>query len=426
MKKESTTGQLRNISPTARRERLSASFGLSDLEMKHTGDCAEGLELADVMIENAVGYTSVPLGVIEGLIIDDESVTVPVAVEEPSVVAAASFAARIIATAGGFQTWADDPVMTAQIHLESVRDDALQRLDARGDEIRDFFRLTLSGMAARGGGFRDVRWSENGPTGTLRIHVDIDVRDAMGANVLNTAAEAARPLLSDITGGNVLMAILSNSAGKRKAGARFALPLSKLRKIRPGGMPAETWVHRIVLANRIAETDPDRAVTHNKGIMNGISSLALATGNDTRGVESAAHAWAARDGGYTSLTTYEVSDGALRGAIELPLPFATVGGAIGYHPAYSMALKILGKPDGRRLSRIAAALGLAQNFAALLALVTTGIQKGHMRLHAERIAYLAGARGAEIAAAARALARDGAVDARSARIALERLRGKRD
>jgi hydroxymethylglutaryl-CoA reductase len=425
MKKESTTGRLADLSPLARREQLAASFDLSDLEMLHTGDSTEGLELADALIENAVGYTSVPLGLIEGLLVDGQSVAVPVAVEEPSVVAAASFAARIMASAGGFRTWADDPIMTAQIHLESVKDDAMHRLEASRDEIQEFFGPTLSGMAARGGGFRAARWSENSQTGTLRVDVDIDVRDAMGANVLNTAAEAAGPLLSSITGGTVLMAILSNSARQRKAGAEFAIPLAKLARVRPGGVPAATWADRIVLANRIAETDPDRGVTHNKGIMNGITSLALATGNDTRGIEAAAHAWAARDGHYTSLTTYDVREDTLRGSIELPLPFASVGGAIGYHPAYSMALKLLGNPDGRRLSRIAAALGLAQNFAALLALVTTGIQKGHMRLHAQRIAYREGARGSEIAGVARAMAGKGAVNARSARVILEELRSKR-
>jgi hydroxymethylglutaryl-CoA reductase len=241
----------------------------------------------------------------------------------------------------------------------------------------------------------------------VRVQFSVDVQDAMGANILNTAAESLKPKLESISGGKALMAILSNAAAERRAGARFSLPLKKLSPLGRAGFSAPEIGRRIVLACTVAGEDESRAVTHNKGIMNGITSLALATGNDARAIEAAAHAWAGRTGRYRPLSRFSVSEGALTGELELPLAFASVGGAVGFHPATRLCLKLLGTPDGRSLARLAAAVGLVQNFAALLALVTEGIQKGHMKLHATRLAYLAGARGREIRGVAERLSREG-------------------
>jgi hydroxymethylglutaryl-CoA reductase len=237
-------------------------------------------------------------------------------------------------------------------------------------------------------------------TGLLKVEFSIDVRDAMGANILNTAAEGLCPLLEELSGGRRLMCILSNAATERRGAATFSLPFPVLATVAgsPGApnRAAET-ARRIVLATELASEDPSRGVTHNKGIMNGISALALATFNDTRSIEAAAHAWAARTGAYRSLSSFRIEGEALVGELELPLSFGAVGGAAAFHPASRLALGILGHPSARQLARLAAALGLAQNFAALLALVTGGIQRGHMRYHAPRMAYMAGARGEEVA-----------------------------
>ena len=233
-------------------------------------------------------------------------------------------------------------------------------------------------------------------SGLLVVDILIDVRNAMGANMLNTAAESIKGALERISGGSVLMAILTNASEDRRAGARFTLPVVKLKRLAPEGMTAVTVAERIVMASQFAQEDPKRAVTHNKGIMNGISSLALATGNDIRAVESAAHSWAARSGQTRGLSTFSMDGDYLKGQLELPLPLGTVGGAISIHPVARTTLKILGNPDAPQLARIAAALGLAQNLAAVLALVTGGIQEGHMKLHANRLAYQAGARGSEV------------------------------
>ncbi len=383
------------------------------------------LALSDVMVENAVGCLPVPLGIAEGFLIDGEEIAIPLAVEEPSVVAAASFAARLVRHDGGFTTWAADPLMTAQVFLEGVSESGQKRLDGCGDRVRAALAPHLASLEKRGGGFRGARVSRLPATGTVRVEVTIDVRDSLGANRLNTAAELLRPLLEEVSGGRSLMAILSNEARDRIAGARFDVPVQRLAAGLPQGMDGAEAARRIAAASDIAQEDPSRAVTHNKGIMNGIASLALATMNDTRALEAAAHAWASRSGRTTGLSTYVVRDGRLTGELSLPLALATVGGAVDFHPAARAALRILGAPDARRLARIAAALGLAQNLAALLALVTRGIQHGHMRSHAARLAWRAGARGAEVRRLADVLAREGCTDAAAARRLLARLRETR-
>jgi hydroxymethylglutaryl-CoA reductase len=380
------------------------------------------LEISDVMVESAVGCIALPLGVAEGFLIDGEDVTVPMAVEEPSVIAAARFAARLLHGSGGFRTWASDPLMTAQVFLEQVGQEGESRLRGCASRVRAALALPLASLERRGGGFRDVRVFRLPQTGTTRVDVIIDVRDAMGANRLNTSAELLRPLLEELSGGRVLMSILSNEARDRIAGARVAIPLEKLEVGLPPGMDGREAGRRIAAASQIAQEDPARAVTHNKGIMNGISSLALATMNDVRAVEAAAHAWAARNGRYAGLSSWLVREGMLHGKLELPLALATAGGSVDFHPAACASLRILGSPDAPRLSRIAAAVGLAQNFAALRALVTDGIQKGHMRAHAARLAWRAGARGAEVRRLADALSKAGTQDETAARALLARMR----
>ncbi len=381
----------RKLSVSERREALREALGLSDAELAQDAPFAD---LADVMVENSVGVMPVPLGIAGGFLLDGETYDVPLATEEPSVIAAASYAAGIIARAGGFTTVADDPVMTAQVFFEPQvgRHESAERLvaalEAERAQLEAVARRGLERMAGRGGGFRDLRIEPL--AGMVKIEIDVDVRDAMGANLLNTLAEQVKRDAARLSGAQALMAVLTNAARGRRARAWFAVPVAKLAR---AGIPGPEVARRIVAATDAANADAGRAVTHNKGVMNGISALALATANDTRAIEAAAHAWAARDGVYRSLTSFTVDGEALRGFIDLPLAFATVGGAVSFHPYAECALALLGHPDAPTLSRIAAAVGLAQNFAAVYALVSEGIQHGHMRLHATRVAYKAGARG---------------------------------
>jgi hydroxymethylglutaryl-CoA reductase len=407
-----------------RRASLRAAFPMPEEEWESIAASRDASDIADVMVESAVGCVPLPLGIAEGFLIDGIEVAIPMAVEEPSVIAAASFGARLLRQDGGLTTWATEPVMSAQVFLEKVDAEGERRVRACEQRVREALAGTLASLERRGGGFRGIVVERLAGSGTLRVDIRIDVRDAMGANRLNTAAELARPTLEKESGGQALMAILTNAAEERRAGARFAVPVQRLAVRLPPGMDGAEAARRIVAAAAVAAEDPTRAVTHNKGIMNGISSLALATMNDTRAIEAAAHAWAARTGRYRSLSAFAVEGGVLTGELELPLAFATVGGAVGFHPASRAALRVLGDPDARRLARIAAALGLAQNLAALLALVTHGIQSGHMRFHAARLAYDAGARGQEARQLAAAIAAAPHADAAAASALLARMRAE--
>lgn len=412
----------RKLSLGERQEVLRACCAPEAEEWQAITAAAGAADLADIMVEAAVGSLPLPLGLATGFLIDGQEVTVPMAVEEPSVIAAASHAARVIRRGGGFQTWATEPLMTAQVFLEGSGPGSDRDLEAAAGELGQAVDAAMPGMAARGGGFRALRAGflagQGLPGGLLRVDLVLDVRDAMGANLLNTAVERLRPELERRSGGRVLMSVLSNEALERRAGARFALPVSRLAPLAPAGMSAADVARRVELAGRVAREDRGRAVTHNKGIMNGITALALATMNDTRALEAAAHAWASREGPYRALSEFVVRDGRLEGSLELPLALATVGGAVGFHPASRLALRVLGFPDARRLARIAAALGLAQNFAAVLALVTRGIQHGHMKYHAARLAYQAGARGPEVRAVAERIAAGGEFSRQAAQAAL--------
>jgi hydroxymethylglutaryl-CoA reductase len=405
-----------------RRDELKRLIAFDDEEWNALSASPALREISDVMVESAVGCAPIPLGIAEGFLVDGEDFAVPMAVEEPSVIAAASLAARVVRGAGGFRTWASDPLMTAQVFLEEVTPAGEERLRGCAAMVRQALAATLASLERRGGGFRGVSVTRLPVTGVVRVDVLVDVRDAMGANRLNTAAELLRPRLEELGGGRALMAILSNEARNRIAGARCEIPFADLQRLVPPGMSGEEAARRIAAASSVAQEDPSRAVTHNKGIMNGISSLALASMNDTRAVEAAAHAWASRSGRYAGLSTWTTAGGRLVGVLEMPLPLATAGGSVGFHPAARASLRILGFPDSPRLCRIAAAVGLAQNFAALLALVTYGIQKGHMRHHAARMAWRAGARGGEVRRLADALSGTDAPDDEAVRALLARLR----
>lgn len=379
--------------PTERRQAWwSKNFHDDDDERAASLTNPAALELADLMVESAVGSLGLPLGLAGGFLIDGCDYSLPLAVEEPSVIAAAAYAARIIASGGGFSTTVGPSVMEGYVYLEQVDEAGASRLAGGYEALRRSLKSTLAGLERRGGGLCGLRQYRLQDSGVLALELAIDVVDAMGANIVNSAAEALRPLAETLSGGRALLCILSNATPQRRAQAAFRLPLAKLYPY-CRGLDAADVARRIVLATVVADEDPARAVTHNKGVMNGIAALAQATLNDTRAVEAAAHAWAARSGRLRSLTAYRVETDCLCGSIDLPLALATVGGSVDLHPTGRACLRLLGNPDSRQLSRLAAALGLAQNFAALLALVSGGIQGGHMRLHAARLAYKAGARG---------------------------------
>lgn len=415
----------RKLSARQKRELLSELLDLSPTEMRASLASEELLDLADVMVESAVGVMPVPLGVASGIRVDGRVVNLPMAVEEPSVVAAATYAGRLVSRGGeSFHTSTSGQVMTAQIAIDEWTAGAEQRIRDAERELHSELMEILGPMTRRGGGYRGIDVSGNAESGLLVVYLHVDTRDAMGANIINTAAEALRGPLERLSGGTVLMAILTNAAPRRRARASFSMPVERLAR---GGHDGASMARRIVRANTFANTDSLRAVTHNKGVMNGISSLALATGNDTRAIEAAAHAHAARDGRYRALTEYSTDGERLYGSLELPLAVGTVGGAVGFHPVTSLALKILFldddvEPSADRLSRCAVSLGLAQNLAALMALVSEGIQRGHMRQHARRLAWQAGARDAELQQLAQRVWDNGTFNIETARELLHELR----
>ena len=355
---------------------------------------------ADHMIENVVGVYGLPLGIATNFLVNDVDVLVPMVVEEPSVVAAISNAARLFREGGGFRAETDDPIMIGQIQVLDMPDvhRAAAAIMAEKQRIMAEADSVSAPVIMYGGGARDleVRPLDDTPVGPmLIIHLLFDTRDAMGANTINTAAEHLTPLIESITGGRVNLRILSNLADRRKARAEGMIPAAALET---DGFSGAQVVRAIVEAGAFAEADPYRAATHNKGIMNGIDAVVIATGNDWRAVEAGAHSYAAHSGRYTSLTHWwQDDDGNLRGRIELPMAVGTVGGATRVHPQAQVALKIMNVSGARQLSEILAAVGLAQNLAAIRALATVGIQQGHMRLHARQFAVAAGAAPDQIA-----------------------------
>ena len=432
MEKKSRGGRelprvFRKETPAQRRRHISELLEAEEKEWRLLSPTSEVSDLAEVMVESALGAIPVPLGVASNILIDGRVYQVPMAVEEPSVIAAATYAGGLISKHGGFSTDACEPVMTGQVLLEDAQSGAEEAIEAGEEEILDAMAPHLKRMSRRGGGYLGMGLRRLPETDRLLVELNIDVRDAMGANIVNSAAEAARPILERLSGGRALMAILTNSASRRIARARFSLPFHALRR---GELSGEEMAQRIVSANQFALEDRDRAVTHNKGIMNGVSSLVLATANDTRAVEAAAHAYAVRGGEYRALTRYEISGESLRGELELPLALGTVGGASSFHPVATLAMRILSlnldhEITAAELSRVAVAVGLAQNLAALSALVGEGIQQGHMRLHAKRLAWKAGATGEEIAPLSVAIWEGGQFNLEEAKRLLALHRGER-
>ncbi len=386
---------------------------------------------ANHMVENVISVYGLPLGVALNFQVNGRDVLVPMCVEEPSVIAAASNAAKMIREGGGFRAEADEPIMISQVQLTDVPDPEAARraIDAHADEIIEIANAAYPNLLARGGGTRGVeaRILEGATAltgGMLAVHLYIDCRDAMGANLVNTIAEAVAPRLAELAAGQVGLRILSNLCDRRCVRVTARIPAAALRSANHTG---EQVRDGIVSASRFAELDPYRAATHNKGIMNGVDAVVMATGNDWRGVEAGAHAFASRlgkGGGYGPLCTWRVGeDGALEGRIELPLAVGTVGGTLRVHPGARLALEILGVQHADQLGMVMAAAGMASNLAALRALATDGIQRGHMSMHARTVALHVGATGELVERVASELAALGDVRADVAAQILARLQG---
>ena len=381
---------------------------------------------ADAMIENAVGVLGLPVGIGLNFLINGEDVLIPMAVEEPSVVAAVSLAAKIAREGGGFTAEADRARMIGQVQLTNVADPAAARAALLRDkqQILDAANALQPGMKARGGGAQDleVRLVPVGANGSAETHVVVhllvDTQDAMGANLINTMCEGVAPLVERITGGRVRLRILSNLADQRLARAICRIPFDALADF---GFAGAEVAHGIAEASRFADADPYRACTHNKGVMNGVDAVALATGNDWRAIEAGAHAWAARNGRYEPLTRWWIEDGHLLGKAELPIQVGTVGGAVKANPLVPVLLRLMGNPGAQQLAAIMAAVGLAQNMAALRALGSVGIQKGHMALHARSVAVSAGAKETAVEEVARALIAAGEIKLHRAQEILAKL-----
>jgi len=413
---------------TSERARLVAErTGLTHEELNLlTSVSGLDIDRADSMIENVVGVHGLPLGIATNLQVNGTDYLVPMAVEEPSVVAGLSFACRLVREGGGFGALADAPEMVGQIQILDVADPARARmrlLSAKDALIEKANRLdpVLVGL---GGGARtiEVRVIDESVVGPMLVlHLIYDTRDAMGANAINTALEALSPDVARISGGRVGLRILSNLADRRLARAWCTVPKEQLAL---QGLSPEEGVERIVEAYAFAAVDPYRAATHNKGIMNGIDPVAIATGNDWRAIEAGAHAYACRGGRYAPLSVWERdANGDLAGSIELPIAAGTVGGATKVHPKARLALKILGVQSARQLAEVMVAVGLGQNLAALRALAMEGIQRGHMKLHARQVAMAAGATGDEINVVTARLVADGTIRIDRAEAILSDLRG---
>ncbi|WP_026337512.1 hydroxymethylglutaryl-CoA reductase, degradative [Teredinibacter turnerae] len=350
---------------------------------------------ADRMIENVVGRFAFPQGIAVNFPLNGQVYQVPLVLEEPSVVAALSFAALLAEKNGGFTAAASSPILIGQVQLTGLDDPlaAEQMLRAAQESIARAAQQAMPNMVARGGGLRDISFhhhdGEHSGRAMLVVHLHIDTQDAMGANMVNSVCEAVAPLLEAVCGGEAVLKILSNLADEALAQAEVTLPCSLLAA---PGWSGEQVRDRIILASDLALADPYRATTHNKGIMNGVDALALATGNDWRSIEAAAHAFAARSGQYRALSRWtKTENGDLQGELTMPIKVGTVGGSLQTNPAVLANLKLLGISRAQELASLMAAVGLAQNFAALRALASNGIQQGHMTLHARSVALAANA-----------------------------------
>jgi len=402
-----------NLPLDERLKRIGEQAGLTPDELAALSGAA-GLqpEGADHMVENAVGVFGLPLGIAQNFVVNGQGVLVPMVIEEPSVVAGASFMAKLARAGGGFSATADEPVMIGQMQvLDTPNPHAarLRILEHKAELMSEAAEIDPV-LKKLNGGPRDleVRILEHPATGPfLVLHLIFDVRDAMGANVINTVLERLAPHVAAISGGRVLLRILSNLADRRLARVRCTIPLAELKF---GEYSSELLRDNIIAAWAFADADPYRAATHNKGIMNGVDAVVIATANDWRAIEAGAHAYAARSGRYISLSTWgKDAAGNLVGTLEMPMAVGIVGGATRVHPAARAALKLMGIQSASQLAEIIVSVGLAQNLAALRALASEGIQKGHMALHARQIAIAAGATGERVEQIANQMVAEGHV-----------------
>lgn len=383
------------------------------------------IERADKMVENVIGMLELPLGLGLNFVINGQDYVVPMAVEEPSIIAAVSHVAKIVRESGGFEAYCEDNTMIGQIQVIGCEDfeQAKKNVLAQKEELLAMANALHPNMISRGGGAKDleVRILDEGKyRKMLVVHLYIDCCDAMGANLINTMAEGIAGRIESLTEGSVFLRILSNLADRRLVRARCRIPFEHLKwKSFSGREVAEG----IELASQFAEMDPYRAATHNKGIMNGIGAVCVATGNDWRAIEAGAHAYVAKDGRYGAMAKWHIEDDAyLVGILEIPMQVGTVGGPIRLHPTVQLAHKVLGVTQATELACIMGAVGLAQNMAAIKALATIGIQKGHMSLHARSVAVTAGARTEEVDAVVAQLIASGEVKVHVAKNILTEMR----
>ena len=382
------------------------------------------LAVADQLSENVVGTFSLPYSIIPELLVNGQDYTVPYVTEEPSVVAAASYASKIIKRAGGFTAQVHERQMIGQVALYQVDDPELaqEKIASKKAELLELANQAYPSIVKRGGGARDLHVEEiKGETDFLVVYLHVDTQEAMGANMLNTMLEALKPVLEELSQGQSLMGILSNYATDSLVTASCRIAFRYLSRQKDHGREI---AEKIALASQFAQSDPYRAATHNKGIFNGIDAILIATGNDWRAIEAGAHAFASRDGRYQGLSRWSLDTDTeeLVGEMTLPMPVATKGGSIGLNPRVALSHELLGNPSAKELAQIIVSIGLAQNFAALKALVSTGIQQGHMKLQAKSLALLAGASESEVAPLVERLIAEKTFNLETAQRYLENLR----
>ena len=380
--------------------------------------------VADQLSENVVGTFSLPYSLVPEVLVNGQEYTVPYVTEEPSVVAAASYASKIIKRAGGFTAQVHERQMIGQVALYQVADpeQALEKIASKKAELLELANQAYPSIVKRGGGARDLHVEQiKGETDFLVVYLHVDTQEAMGANMLNTMLEALKPVLEELSQGQSLMGILSNYATDSLVTASCRIAFRYLSRQKDQGREI---AEKIALASQFAQADPYRATTHNKGIFNGIDAILIATGNDWRAIEAGAHAFASRDGHYQGLSSWrlDLETEELVGEMTLPMPVATKGGSIGLNPRVALSHELLGNPSAKELAQLIVSTGLAQNFAALKALVSTGIQQGHMKLQAKSLALLAGASESEVAPLVERLIADKTFNLETAQCYLENLR----
>lgn len=409
-------------SPAERIEKLAQAGLLSEEGLQTLRDNETlPLSLANEMVENVLGTLALPFGLTPGFQIDGKEVQVPMVTEEPSVIAASSYAAGLIKRSGGFQTQVHKRQMIGQVALYDVsnKEKAIQAITGAKEDLLQLANQAYPSIVKRGGGARDLWIEKKGDF--LICYLSVDPKEAMGANMLNTMLEALVDPLEDLSGGQGLMAILSNLATDALVTARCKIDYRFLNR---DPKEAAEIAQKMTLASQLAAVDPYRAATHNKGIFNGIDAVVLATGNDWRAIEAGGHTYASRTGQAQGLSSWinHPEQQVLEGQLTLPMPIATRGGSIGLNPSVQVAHELLGNPDAQTLARIIVSVGLAQNFAALKALVSTGIQHGHMKLQAKSLALLAGATPSEVAPVVQALLEDRPFNLEKAQAILEKIR----